>query len=57
MCALALLEINDVSIADVEGRLYDAMMDVAVGVLDKLGLASVFRALSQERWVRTCLEA
>ncbi len=49
VCALAFLEINDVSIADVEGRLYDAMMDVASGVLDKLGLAGVFRALSQER--------
>ena len=49
VCALAFLEINDVSIADVEGRLYDAMMDVATGVLDKLGLAGVFRALSQER--------
>ena len=47
--ALAFLEINDVSIADVEGRLYDAMMDVASGTLDKLGLASVIRGLSQER--------
>ena len=49
VCALAFLEINDVSIADVEGRLYDAMVDAASGALDKLGLASVFRALSQER--------
>ncbi len=49
VCALAFLEINDVSIADVEGRLYDAMMDVASGALDKLGLARVFRALSLER--------
>ena len=49
VCALAFLEINDVSIADPEGRLYQAMMDVASGALDKLGLAAVFRALSQER--------
>ena len=49
VCALAFLEINGVSIADVEGRLYEAMVDVASGVLDKLGLAGVFRALSQER--------
>ncbi len=49
VCALTFLEINDVLIADVEGRLYDAMTDVASGALDKLGLAGVFRALSQER--------
>ncbi len=49
VCALAFLEINDVSIVDAEGRLYDAMMDVATGALDKLGPAGVFRALSQER--------
>ncbi len=48
VCALTFLEINDVSIADVEGRLYEAMVDVASGALDKLGLAGVFRALSQE---------
>ncbi len=49
VCALAFLEINDVAIADVEGRLYGAMMDVASGVLDKLGLAGVFKALSLGR--------
>ncbi len=49
VCALAFLEINDVSIADVEGRLYDAMVDVASAGLEKLGLARVVRALSQER--------
>ena len=49
VCALAFLEINDASIADTEERLYGAMMDVASGALDKLGLAKVFRALSQER--------
>ena len=49
VCALAFLEINEVSIGDVEGRLYDAMTDVALGDLDKLGLARVLRALSQER--------
>ncbi len=47
--ALAFLEINGVSIVDREGRLYQAMMDVASGALDKPGLAGVFRALCEGR--------
>ena len=47
-CALVFLELNGVTITDPEGRLYQAMMDVASGALDKLGLASIFRTLSEE---------
>lgn len=47
-CALVFLELNDTSLADPEGRLYQAMMDVASSTLDKLGLASIFRLLSQQ---------
>ena len=43
--ALVFLEINDISSTDPAGRLYQAMMDVAAGALDKLGLADVFRHL------------
>jgi death-on-curing protein len=46
-CALVFLELNGVSIEDPEARLYDAMMDIASGSLNKLGLAEVFRALPQ----------
>jgi death-on-curing protein len=46
-CALVFLELNGISIEDPEARLYEAMMDVASGSLDKLGLAEVFRALPQ----------
>lgn len=47
-CALVFLELNGISIEDPEdpeARLYDAMMAVASGSLDKLGLAGVLRAL------------
>ena len=47
-CALVFLELNDVSIADPEGRLYSAMMDVANGLMGKLDFASVLRSLQQE---------
>ena len=47
-CALVFLELNDVSIADPEGRLYFAMMDVANGLMGKLDFASVLRSLQQE---------
>ena len=47
-CTLVFLELNDTSLADPEGRLYQAMMDVASSTLDKLGLASIFRLLSQQ---------
>ena len=44
--ALVFLELNGVSLEDPEGRLYQAMMDVAGGRLSKRELAAVFRALS-----------
>ena len=47
-CALVFLELNDTSLKDPEGRLYRDMTDVATGALDKLGLASIFRLLSQQ---------
>ena len=46
-CALVFLELHGVTIADPEGRLYQAMMDVASGALSKLGLAGVLRRLPQ----------
>jgi death-on-curing protein len=47
-CALVFLELNGVSIEDPEARLYDAMMDIAAGSMEKLGLAEVLRALPQD---------
>ncbi len=47
-CALVFLELNGVSLLDPEGRLYPAMMELAVGVLDKLGFAEVLRSLPKE---------
>lgn len=46
-CALVFLELNGISIEDPEGGLYDAMMAIASGSLDKLGLTEVLRALPQ----------
>ena len=46
--ALVFLELNGVSLLDPEGRLYQAMMELAAGVLDKLGLAEVIRSLPRE---------
>ena len=46
--ALVFLEINGISTQDPEGRLYETMIDVASGVLDKLGLAQVFQRLAGE---------
>ena len=46
-CALVFLEFNGISVEDPEGVLYQTMMDTATGSLDKLGLARVFRTLSQ----------
>ena len=48
VCALVFLELNGISIQDPDGRLYQTMIDVASGVLDKLGLAQVFRELAGE---------
>ena len=46
--ALVFLEINGISLVDPGGRLYQAMMEVASGALDKLGLADIFRSLPHE---------
>ena len=43
--ALVFLELNGISIDDPEGFLYQAMMDVASGSLEKLALAEILRAL------------
>jgi death-on-curing protein len=47
-CALVFLELNGISIEDPEGRLYEALMDIASGAMEKLGLADLLRALPQE---------
>ena len=46
-CALVFLELNEIGFDDPEGVLFQAMMDTASGSLDKLGLAQMFRQLSQ----------
>ena len=46
-CALVFLELNGEPITDPEQRLYQAMMDVASGALDKMGMADVFRSLTR----------
>ncbi len=44
--ALVFLEINGASLADPSGKLYDAMIKVASGEMDKETLAEIFRTLS-----------
>ncbi|PKB84228.1 MAG: death-on-curing protein [SAR202 cluster bacterium Io17-Chloro-G9] len=46
--ALVFLELNGISIDDPEGVLYQAMMDVASGSLEKLALAEMLRELPWE---------
>jgi death-on-curing protein len=48
VCALVFLELNGISIEDPEGRLYQALMDIASGSMEKLGLADLLRILPQE---------
>ena len=48
-CAVAFLDMNGVPIADPEGQLYETMMSVVLGKLDKLGLAAVMRSLEQDQ--------
>ena len=43
--ALVFLELNGIPIDDPEGILYQALMDVASGCLEKLALAKILRAL------------
>lgn len=46
LAALVFLDLNGVVIADPEGRLYDAMIEIAERRLDKVGLAGVLRSLA-----------
>ena len=46
LAALVFLELNGVSILDPQGRLYQAMIDLAEHRLDKAGLAETLRELS-----------
>ncbi|MBI5787983.1 MAG: type II toxin-antitoxin system death-on-curing family toxin [Candidatus Schekmanbacteria bacterium] len=46
-CALVFLELNGISLLDPEDLLYSAMMDVALGKLDKKKLAELFSKLPQ----------
>ena len=43
--ALVFLELNGISIDDPEEKLYEAMISMASGKLDKIGLAAIFRQL------------
>ncbi|KAF0146456.1 MAG: death on curing protein [Nitrospirae bacterium] len=43
--ALVFLELNGISIADAEGKLYKAMLSIASGKMDKPGFAEVLRNL------------
>jgi len=45
LAALVFLDLNGVAIADPKGRLYDAMMGVAEGRVDKRKLAALLRDL------------
>ena len=47
-CALVFLQLNGVPATDPEGRLYQAMMGVASGAIDKLSLGNIFRSLAHE---------
>ena len=47
--ALVFLEINGISLVDPDGILYEAMMKVATGVMNKQRLAEVFKSLPHER--------
>jgi death on curing protein len=44
--ALVFLDLNDVTLSDPEGHLYQAMVDVAERRLDKHGLADLLRSLA-----------
>ena len=46
--ALVFLELNGISIDDPDGLLYQAMIDVASGSLEKLALAEILRALPHQ---------
>ena len=48
-CTMAFLDMNGLPITDPEGQLYETMMSVVSGKLDKLGLAAVMRSLEQDQ--------
>jgi death-on-curing protein len=43
--ALVFLELNGISIEDPDEKLYDAVINIATGVLSKVDLASLLRSL------------
>ena len=43
--ALVFLELNGISISDSQGKLYDAMLDLSTGKLNKSEFASILRKL------------
>ncbi len=43
--ALVFLELHGISISDFQGKLYDAMLDLSTGKLNKSELASILRKL------------
>jgi death on curing protein len=45
--ALVLLELNGISLSDPEENLYDAMISLSSGNIDKAGLAGVVRGLTR----------
>jgi len=47
-CALVFLELNGISLLDPEEKLYNGMMEVASGKLDKKYFAGILRNLSVE---------
>lgn len=47
-CALVFLELNGVSLLDPEEKLYNAMMEVASGRLDKSSLTEILRGLPKD---------
>lgn len=45
--ALVFLELNGISISDSQGKLYDAMLDLSTGKLNKSEFASILRKLKE----------
>ncbi|BCV23823.1 type II toxin-antitoxin system death-on-curing family toxin [Gelria sp. Kuro-4] len=52
-CALLFLEFNGVTVSDPEGKLYEAMMRIAEGKMDKHTLALVFHQLANRPPIQT----
>jgi death-on-curing protein len=46
LSALVFLDLNGITIDDPESKLYQAMIDIAEGTMDKSGLAQLLRALA-----------